>query len=112
MFFYHSNKDRWNIWLLVAGIVAAIIFFMNFTDAYSYEIKKFESPDYSFIKEASYNPETKKMVIKMNDKQGNSKYYKYKNVSSKRFDNFSKSSSKGKYFNKKIRGKYDYERIK
>ena len=60
MFFYHSNKDRWNIWLLVAGIVAAIIFFMNFTDAYSYEIKKFESPDYSFIKEASYNPETKK----------------------------------------------------
>lgn len=110
--FYLSTHKKWNIWLFIVGVIVIIIFFMNFTDAHSYEIKKFESPNGSFIKAAAYSPKTKEMVIKMNDKQGNSKYYKYENVSSKRFDNFSKSSSKGKYFNKKIRGKYDYDRIK
>lgn len=110
--FYLATKNKWNIWILIASIIAVYLFFINFTDASPNNIKKFVSPSSSFIKAAAYSPKTKEMVVKMNDRQGNAKYYKYENISSKSFDNFSKSTSKGQYFNKNIKGKYDYERIK
>lgn len=110
--FYLATKNKWNIWLLIAGIIAIYLFFISLADTSPNNIKKFESLNSSFIKAAAYSPKTKEMVVKMNDRQGNAKYYKYENISSKNFDNFSKSTSKGQYFNKNIKGKYDYERIK
>ena len=110
--FYLATKNKWNIWLLIAGIIAIYLFFISLADTSPNNIKKFVSFNSSFIKAATYSPKTKEMVVKMNDRQGNAKYYKYENISSKNFDNFSKSTSKGQYFNQNIKGKYDYERIK
>ena len=37
--------------------------------------------------------------------------YKYKNVPEKIYNQFSKSTSKGRYFNFNIRDKYEYEEV-
>ncbi|MBN8568961.1 MAG: KTSC domain-containing protein [Ignavibacteria bacterium] len=37
--------------------------------------------------------------------------YKYKNVPEKIYDQFSKATSKGRYFNFNIRDKYEYEEV-
>ncbi len=37
--------------------------------------------------------------------------YKYKNVSEKIYNQFSKATSKGRYFNLNIRDKYEYKEV-
>ena len=37
--------------------------------------------------------------------------YKYKNVAQKIYNQFSKATSKGRYFNYNIRDKYEYEEV-
>lgn len=55
----------------------------------------------SFIKSVSYSPREKKLEVNINKKT-----YEFYKVPSKVFNNLLSAKSKGKYFNKHLKGKY------
>lgn len=59
------------------------------------------------IRGYNYNEDKKILIITFTT----DRIYKYKDVPEKIYNQFSKATSKGRYFNFNIRDKYDYEEI-
>ncbi|MDP3983081.1 MAG: KTSC domain-containing protein [bacterium] len=68
----------------------------------------------SNIRGAGYDPTTKVLEIEFHrkGKKKGSSLYKYSDVPESTYKRFVHASSHGKYFSKKIRGQYKYERIR
>jgi len=81
-------------------------FFAKYNRTHSHTLKP-KRVKSSNVKAVGYDSAMK--VLHVDFKSGNS--YRYKDVPEKIHKKFISASSKGKFFSKKIRGQYDYDKV-
>lgn len=69
---------------------------------------KMQPVESSNLKAIGYNPNTKELFVEM---KNNNALYKYQDVSLETYQNFFESNSKGSFFAKEIRNKFNTTKI-